>query len=294
MLPAFVKRSILRPARWLEREMRGPPKHDVSAQQNQILLKLRYRDILAAKSPLPSFRDVGFKCFSEFEEDGILLFLFSIIGERSRRVVEICAGNGKTCMATNLIINHGWEGFLFDGNEAQVKSGQQFFAEHPATRRLPPAFRQAWITVENINQILRPAEGEVDLLSLDIDGNDYWIWKAIEAIQPRVVLAETHDIIPSELAITIPYEPTFNAWTSPQPDFRSVSLKAMTDLSKGKGYRLIGSHRYGFNVFFLRNDIASDLFPEVEVAAIHDNPSTRQGRERRWPKVKDMSWETVS
>jgi len=259
----------------------------------QILLKIQYRELLGNKAPLPSFRDVGFKCFSEFEEDGILLFLFAIIGEHSRRVVEICAGNGKTCMATNLIINHGWEGFLFDGNDAQVKSGQKFFAEHPATRRLPPSFTHAWITVDNINNLLRPAEGEIDLLSLDLDGNDYWIWKAIEAVRPRVVIAEIQDIIPSELALTIPYKADFNAWASPQPDFRSVSLKAMTDLAKSKGYRLIGSHLYGFNVFYLRNDIAPDLFPEVSIHTIQDNPSTREGQSKRWPKVKDMPWQSV-
>ena len=293
MLKSFAKRSITRAARLIEREMRGPPKHDAVSQQTQILLKLRYQDLHRAGAPLPSFRDIGFQCFSEFEEDGIILFLFSIIGEKSRRVVEICAGSGRVCMATNLVVNLGWEGFLFDGNETQVQSGQRFFAEHPATKRLPPAFRQAWITTDNINDLLRGAEGEIDLLSLDMDGNDYWIWKAIEAIRPRLVVAETHDIVPSELSLTIPYDPTFNAWTSPQPDFRSVSLKAMTELSRQKGYRLIGAHRHGFNVFYLRNDIAPDLFPEVSISAVHDNPSTQQGRKERWPAVKDMPWVSV-
>lgn len=294
MLKGIIRRYGLRAARSIERELRGL-QHDPVSQQTQCLLRLHYREMLRAGAALPSIRDVGFQCFSEFEEDGIILFLFSIIGEKSRRVVELCSGDGKICMATNLIINHGWEGFLFDGEEKQVTSGRKFFAEHPATKRFPPVFERVWVTAEDINEILRSAgvAGEVDLLSLDMDGNDYWIWKAIEVVRPRLIVAETHDIIPTELSLTVPYDPAFNAWRNPQPDFRSVSLLAMTELSRRKGYRLIGAHRYGFNVFYLRNDVAPELLPEVPLSEIHDNPSTREGRARRWPLVKDMPWVSV-
>ena len=66
---------------------------------------------------MPSFREVGFKAYSQFEEDGILLYIFSIIGVSNKKVVEICVGDGTECMAANLLINHGWEGLLFDGSE---------------------------------------------------------------------------------------------------------------------------------------------------------------------------------
>jgi len=67
----------------------------------------------------------------------------------------------------------------------------------------------------------------------------------------------------------------------------------MVRLSQDKGYRLIGAHRYGFNVFFLRNDIAPELFPEVSIEQVHDNPMTRQGQEQRWPRVKHLDWVEV-
>jgi hypothetical protein len=135
----------------------------------------------------------------------------------------------------------------------------------------------------------------VDLFSLDIDGNDYWIWKAIDAINPRLLVFETHDIIPQTESLTIPYDPSFFAWDKPpnEIDFRSVSLLAMTKLCKQRGYRLIGSHRRGFNVFFLRNDEGREFFPEVSLEEVHDNPHTRRGREERWPLVKDMPWVRV-
>jgi hypothetical protein len=262
--------------------------HDTVSQQVQSLLKAHYRQL--GDGLFPTFRDVGFKCFSQFEEDGILLFVFSVLGEGSRRAVEICAGDGRECMATNLVINHGWEGILFDGNEQNVEIGSRFFCDHPATFLCPPRFRHAWITAENVNDLVADA-GDVDLLSLDIDGNEYWVWKAMTAIRPRVAIIETHDIIPSDLALTIPYDPAFDYTKGPEPDFRSASLLAMTKLARSKGYRLIGAHRYGFNAFFLREDEPKGhLFPEASIESIHGNPHTRKHRVERWPRIKHMPW----
>ena len=161
----------------------------------------------------------------------------------------------------------------------------------------PPYLLSAWITKDNVNRLLieAGAEGEVDLLSLDIDGNDYYIWEAISAINPRLCVFETHNIIPGNLSLTIPYEDNFNCWAKKgtAQDFRSVSLLAMKKLAERKGYRLIGAHRHGFNVFFLRNDIGQDSFPEVSIEHVHANMWTRMGQKDRWPLVKDMPWVSV-
>src|SRR5438128_1075394 len=81
---------------------------------------------LAATAPhaLPKLSEVGFRKYSQFEEDGMLLFIFSLIQPVNRTCVEICAGNGRECMATNLIVNHGWWGHLFDGDERNVQDGR--------------------------------------------------------------------------------------------------------------------------------------------------------------------------
>jgi hypothetical protein len=148
--------------------------------------------------------------------------------------------------------------------------------------------------MENINNLIKKNgfEGEIDLLSLDIDGNDYWIWKAIDCISPRVLICETHDIIPSNLSLTMPYDPNFYYWKKPEDeqDFRSASLLAMKKICNNKGYRLIGSHRYGFNCIFLRNDTGLKQFPEVSIESCHDNTWTKYGQAKRWAKVKDMNW----
>ena len=82
---------------------------------------------------LPRFSEVGFQKYSQFEEDGILLYLFSLIGTASRKVVEVCAADGQECMAANLIVNHGWKGYLFDGDDDNVAKGREFFARRRTT-----------------------------------------------------------------------------------------------------------------------------------------------------------------
>jgi hypothetical protein len=159
-----------------------------------------------AREKLPAFNDVGFRKYSQFEEDGILLFIFALVPPLNRTCVEICAGNGRECMTANLIINHGWWGYLFDGMDSNVQAVMRFFANNKDTFLRPPKFTKAWITAENVNEHLAAAEvtGPVDLLSLDLDGMDYWVWKAITAIDPRVVVCETHNLAPIGRAVTVP------------------------------------------------------------------------------------------
>lgn len=260
-------------------------------QEIQALLKMTYKSY-KTEGIKPSFHDVGFRRYSQFEEDGILLLIFSLIGEESRKVVEVCCGDGQQSMAANLIVNHGWQGLLFEGDLALVKAAQSFYKRQSDCLLNQPIIKQAWITAESINSLIAEGgySGEVDLLSLDIDGNDYWVWKAIDKISPRVCVFETHNIIPSNLALTIPYDPNFRKDIT---DFHSASLLAITKLSKEKGYRLIGAHRHGFNAFFMRNDVGTDIFPEVSVESVHDNCFTRWSQANRWPKVKHLGWQEV-
>ena len=115
---------------------------DQNTQVEQTIISNQYLIMkkLLTSSEMPKFNDVGFKVHSQFEEDGILLYIFSVIGTTNKRVVEICAGDGITCMAANLIVNHGWEGLLFDGNRSNVDRGIDFYASNHATWLHPPIF----------------------------------------------------------------------------------------------------------------------------------------------------------
>jgi hypothetical protein len=264
--------------------------NEAAAQKNLIF---HYRTLAAqGREFLPSFADVGFRKYSQFEEDGILLYLFSLIRPVNRTCVEICAGNGRECMCSNLIINHGWWGHLFDGNPANVEAGRRFFANSGDTFFCPPKFTQSWITAENVNELIAAsgAKGPIDLLSLDIDGMDYWVWKAISVVQPQVVVCETHNLIPPDRALTVPYDAKF-AFES--EDYRGASLAAMCKLGREKGYRLVGTHRYGFNAFFVKNGVGEEYFPEVDPATCQQDPLSHRTREEAWPRIKQLHWQEV-
>ena len=129
------------------------------SQEVQISLSQHYKTLKRNNvKPLPSFDEVGFRCYSQFEEDGILLYIFSLIGTTNKFVVEIGAGDGThhgiECNSANLIINHGWQGILFDGSSINVQKSNAYFAKNPNTFLWPPIFKQAWITAENINNLL--------------------------------------------------------------------------------------------------------------------------------------------
>lgn len=259
----------------------------------QKTLMQQYR-ILAAtkKDALPKLDDVGFRVFSQFEEDGMLLYIFSLIEPLNRRCVEICAGNGRECMATNLIINHGWWGHLFDGNEHSVEAAKRFFATNKDTFFYPPRFTKGWITAENVNDLIRESgvSGPIDLLSLDMDGMDYWVWKAISVIDPQVVVCETHNIIPHDKPLTVPYAKEF---VFQSEDFRGASLAAMCKLGKQKGYRLIGVHRFGFNAFFMKNGVGEAYFPAVDPASCLNDPVSVELRKTKWPATQKFAWQEV-
>jgi hypothetical protein len=237
-------------------------------KQVQSLLSLKYQELRTAGAPVRRFDEVEFRGFSQNGEDGILLYLFSLLGTTNKRAVEICAGDGIECNTANLIVNHGWDALLVDGNPDHVARGRQFYAESRDTFLKPPTLVHAWVTAENVNDLVRihGFAGDLDLLSLDLDGNDYWIWKALDCVRPRVVVLEYHCAWGPDRAVTVPYRPDFQLDFSTHPYYSGASLPAFVKLGRQKGYRLVGCQRYGFNAFFLREGVGEDLFAEVEAA----------------------------
>ena len=241
-----------------------------SMRLQQIALMNGYRQMIATGTPLPSLLEVGFKVYSQNDEDGVLLFVFAVIGMTNRIAIEIAAGNGIESNSANLIINHGFLGLLFEGDINKVAEGKRFFEGHPNSAYLPPYFVTDWITRENVDQLIRgnlppgsvQASNEIDLLSLDLDGNDYWILEAIKCVVPRVIILEFNAVWGAERAMTIPYDPSFVFKPEPIP-YAGASLAAFVKLLKGRGYRLVGVERLGFNAIFVRNDLAPELLPEV-------------------------------
>jgi hypothetical protein len=262
----------------------------------QISLAIKYRDHFERTNTILPFDDIEFRNHSQNGEDSILWYLFSLIGTVNRQCVEICVGSGIQCNCANLIINHGWTALLFDGNESLIKKGQQYYKNNPETFTYPPKLIHAWITAENVNDLITSngVRGEIDLLSLDIDGIDYWIWNAIETINPRVVVAEIQAIWGCEASVTVPYRPDFKAeFFNGFGVYSGASLPAFTKLGKKKGYRLVGCQRYGFNAFFMRNDVGQKIFPEIPAEQCFFHPFSKWAYDELRPMVINREWQEV-
>ena len=133
-------------------------------------LSLQYRQ-LAADGRLPSVWDTGFRVFSQFDEDGVILFLLAAAGDGPRRVVDLGGGDGvQASNVANLLLNLGFDGLLVDGDGENVARAERFYTRHPDTKERPPATTQAVLTRENVNDVVSAAgvEGEFDLLSIDV------------------------------------------------------------------------------------------------------------------------------
>jgi hypothetical protein len=229
-------------------------------------LQLEYRRALLAGEPLPSAWEVGLRVFSEFDEDGIALFLLAVGGAPTRRFVDIGAGDGVFASNTaNLALNLGFDGLFVDADESRVERGRRFYSRHPDTMVHPPVFVRSFVTRENVSELVTAAgfTGEVDLLSIDIDGNDYWVWQALDSISPRFVIAEAHPEFGRE-DFVMPYDPRFDARAAPPGTWIGASAAAMIRLADSLGYRAVAANVYGFNIFFARRDVAEQL-PTIEL-----------------------------
>ncbi len=264
-------------------------KFSPAVQVSQRLLFHYYQDCAKAGKRI-ALSDTGFSNFTQFEDDGIILFLFATLGTTNKTYIEIGSDDGVNSNSANLILNFGWQGLFIDGNPSSIKRGRHFYHKYPTPWARPPKFLCAKLTRENVNQLIAEAgfTGEVDFLSIDIDGNDYWIWDALKVVNPRVVMIETH-VEFGYNNIVVPYDPGY-FFPGKHPVYHGASPVAMNHLAKRKGYRLVGANSYGFNAVFVRNDTGQDLLPEVSVESILQHPSTIESF-RRFDEIKDWVYE---
>lgn len=210
----------------------------------------------------------GFKVYSQHDEDGIIQEIFRRIGTATRAFVEFGVETGVECNTAKLLIE-GWRGLWIEANAQAAKAISSTFDAFLKDHRL--TLKQSFVTAENINTLIRSADldGEIDLLSIDIDFNDYWVWKAIEVVKPRLVVIEYNAGLRPPLALTVPYQPNHAAGAT---NFFGASLEALVRLGARKGYCLVGCNISGSNAFFVREDLCADHFLEPATAEEHYEP----------------------
>lgn len=260
-----------------------------SVQISQRQLFHAYQQMVAEGRP-PALNETGFRVFSQFEEDGKLLFIFSVLGMKNKTFVEIGSDDGVNSNSANLYFNFGWHGIFIDGNPKSIRRGKKFFGKYPHPWFYKPKFICSKVTRENVNGLITKAgyRGEIGLLSIDIDGNDYWVWDAINAVEPQVVIIETHNEFGLH-NIVVPYDADYS-FPGKHPVYHGASPVAMTNLANKKGYRLVGANELGFNFIFVKNGLAEKELPEVSVESVLTHPSVREGTKKFEP-IKD--WEYI-
>jgi hypothetical protein len=210
----------------------------------------------------------GFKVYSQSDEDGIIQEIFNRVGTRNRIFVEFGVESGIECNSVKLLVE-GWRGLWLDGGTKHVAQIRTHFRTFIDDRRLTA--NEAFVVAENINSLLEQGgvTGEIDFLSIDIDNNDYWVWKEITAIKPRVVAIEYNATLRPPMSLVVPYDPE-RRWDG--TNYFGASLEALVRLGRDKGYQIVGCNFSGANAFFVREDIAEDLFVKPATAEEHYEP----------------------
>ncbi|OAM53139.1 NADH dehydrogenase [Methylovorus sp. MM2] len=199
-----------------------------------------------------------FKVFSQWGEDGVIQYLISKVAIKSPVFVEFGVENYTESNTRFLLTNNNWSGLVIDGSEKNIN---YIKADHIYWRHNLKA-DCAFITKDNINQIIERngIQGEIGLLSVDIDGNDYWVWSAINVVNPCIVVCEYNSLWGATKAVTTPYDPSFTRGAKHYSNlYYGASIQALTILANEKGYSLVGSNKAGNNVFFVRNDLLGDI-----------------------------------
>jgi hypothetical protein len=215
------------------------------------------QNIRNGQSPA-SLRDAEFKVFSQFGDDGIIQYLIHHLSPLPDSFVEFGVEDYRESNTRFLLLNDNWRGLVLDSNQKNISRIQEseIYWRHTLTAN------SAWITRDNINDLLRDAGfvGDIGLLSIDIDGNDYWVWEKLDAVNPVVTIVEYNSVFGPDLAVTIPYDPNFARYKVHfSGQFWGASLSALHLLAKRKGYSLVGCNSGGNNAYFIRNDRIGNL-----------------------------------
>jgi hypothetical protein len=215
-------------------------------------------DRVVDKERLSTLQAAEFKVFSQFGDDGIIQYLIRYLAVEPSVFVEFGVGDYRESNTRFLLVNNNWSGLIMDGNAASIACIQK----DPICVFHDLKVECEFITRENINELLRRhgVTGPIGLLSVDIDGNDYWVWEAIDVVNPVIVVCEYNSVFGSTQALTTPYDPSFVRKKAHSSNLcYGASVKAFCLLAARKGYAFVGSNSNGNNLYFVRRDRMADL-----------------------------------
>jgi hypothetical protein len=211
----------------------------------------------------------GRKMFSQNDEDGIIIEIFRRIGTTNKTFIEFGCGDGIENNSYALLFQD-WNGLWIDGSPKNISKIRKGLPKTMASGQLKVV--ESFITKDNINELISAhiSDKEIDLLSVDIDGNDYFVWDAITCVSPRVLIMEYNAKFAPPVRYCMDYDPK-HMWD--YTDHGGVSLKFIEEKAAAKSYSLVGCSLSGANAFFIRNDLLENKFESPFTAEKHYEPA---------------------
>lgn len=210
-----------------------------------------------------------YQVFSQYGEDGTIAEIFNRIGTTNKYFIEFGVENGLESNTLNLLYK-GWKGLWLEGSKDHCNSINNIYSDMISSGQL--TIKNAFITAENIESLFKDggAPAEPDMLSIDIDYNDYYVWEAINTYRPRMVTVEYNSTFRPDTHFVVKYQAD-RVWDN--SSYFGASLLAFEQLAAKKGYCLVGCSFAGTNAFFVREDLIGDLFEAPYTAANHYEPT---------------------
>jgi methyltransferase FkbM-like protein len=210
------------------------------------------------RKKINTLKDVEYRVYSQWGEDGIIDWLVQNIPVKQNIFVEFGVENYKEANTRFLLQNHNWKGLIMDGSQKHIDS----IKREELYWKFDISAKAAFITAENINELIEKSGliNDIGLLSIDIDGNDYWVLKAIDVIKPRILVCEYNPILGDLKAITVPYRQDFARFNAHYSGlYFGASIRAIRIAAENKGYKFVGTCSNGINAFFVRDDLFSHV-----------------------------------
>lgn len=230
--------------------------------------------------PTRGWHEREFRVYSQWGEDGLIDYLVGEVPVGRRVFVEFGVEDYQEANTRFLLTRGGWSGLVMDGGEENIAR----IRADAVSWQYPLRARHAFVTRDNIDRVLAEEglSGDVGLVSIDIDGNDYWVWEALTAVSPAIVVIEYNARFGAERAVTVPYDARFErAQAHPSMIYYGASLRALWRLGERKGYALVGCNSAGNNAFFVRRDLRPASLPERTPREAYVRAQFREARDNR-------------
>ncbi len=252
----------------------------VKTEEKNLHIQAKILHKFNLEKQISSIRDVEFKVYSQWGEDGIIQWLIDKLPITNKTFIEFGVEDYSEANTRYLLINNNWSGMIIDGskqNMARVKEEDIYW-------RYNLKALDRFITCENINGLLKESgfDSDLGLLSIDIDGNDYWVLKKIDYYKPRILICEYNPLFGNRCAVTVPYKPDFYRTKEHYSNlYFGASLPAIRTLAKDKGYIFIGVNSNAANAFFVREDLVKYLPQSIMEDKEYPQYQYRQSRDEK-------------